>query len=126
MELPQAMQVVAIDGYPIAAGGSGQSSESETRILLGPGARAEFVVTTPNVGDQAQLVTQYWNTGPDGDYDPARPIANIVSQTGIEDSAAPGASVARHLPIRGNSPGRLPALTVWEALRRCATEPLFL
>jgi FtsP/CotA-like multicopper oxidase with cupredoxin domain len=94
----QAVQVVAIDGYPIAAGGSGQNSESETRILLGPGARAEFVVTTPNVGDQAQLVTQYWNTGPDGDYDPARPIANIVSQNGIENSAVPGASVARRLP----------------------------
>jgi FtsP/CotA-like multicopper oxidase with cupredoxin domain len=94
---PQAVQVVAIDGYPIAAGSSGQSSESETSILLGPGARAEFVVTTPNVGDQAQLVTQYWNTGPDGDYDPTRPIANIVSQNGVENSSAPGASLARKL-----------------------------
>ena len=78
---PQAVQVVAIDGYPIASGSSGQPSESETSILLPPGARAEFVVTTPNVGDQAQLTTQYWNTGPDGDFDPARTIANIVSQT---------------------------------------------
>ena len=84
---PQAVQVVAIDGYPIASGSSGQQSESEASILLGPGARAEFVVTTPNVGDQAQLTTQYWNTGPDGDYDPARPIANIVSQNGVEGSA---------------------------------------
>ena len=47
---PQAMQVVAIDGYPIASGSSGQPSESETSILLPPGARAEFVVTTPSVG----------------------------------------------------------------------------
>jgi FtsP/CotA-like multicopper oxidase with cupredoxin domain len=81
---PQAMQVVAIDGYPIASGSSGQPSESETSVLLAPGARAEFVVTTPKVGDQAQLTTQYWNTGPDGDFDPARTIANIVSQNGIE------------------------------------------
>ena len=36
---PQAMQVVAIDGYPIASGSSGQPSESETSILLLP-ARA--------------------------------------------------------------------------------------
>lgn len=94
----QPMQVVAIDGYPIAMSGTGQSTETETSVLLGPGARAEFVLTTPNVGDTAQLVTQYWNTGPDGDYDPARPIANIVSQNGIENSAAPGSSIARRLP----------------------------
>ena len=55
---PQAMQVVAIDGYPIASGSSGQTSESETSILLPPGARAEFVVTTPKAGDQAQLITR--------------------------------------------------------------------
>lgn len=82
----QAVQVVAVDGYPIASGSSGQTSQSETSVLLPPGARAEFVVTTPAVGDQAQLVTQYWNTGPDGDSDPARPMANIVSQNGVEGS----------------------------------------
>jgi FtsP/CotA-like multicopper oxidase with cupredoxin domain len=85
---PQAMQVVAIDGYPIASGSSGQPSESETSIVMPPGSRAEFVVTTPKAGDQAQLTTQYWNTGPDGDFDPTRTIANIVSQNGIEGSAA--------------------------------------
>src|SRR3984885_8526491 len=80
----QPVQVVAIDGYPIASGSSGQTSVTETSIQLSPGARAEFVLTTPNVGDKAQLVTQYWNTGPDGDFDPARPIPNIVSQGGVE------------------------------------------
>jgi FtsP/CotA-like multicopper oxidase with cupredoxin domain len=85
---PQAMQVVAIDGYPIASGSSGQPSVSETSIVMPPGSRAEFVVTTPKVGDQAQLTTQYWNTGPDGDFDPTRTIANIVSQNGIEAAAA--------------------------------------
>jgi FtsP/CotA-like multicopper oxidase with cupredoxin domain len=97
---PQAMQVVAIDGYPIASGSSGLQSESETSILLPPGARAEFVVTTPNVGDQAQLATQYWNTGPDGDFDPTRTIASIVSGNGIEGSSAHGATAVRHLPTR--------------------------
>jgi FtsP/CotA-like multicopper oxidase with cupredoxin domain len=84
----QPMQVVAIDGYPIAAGSSGQASATETDILLPPGARAEFVVTTPAAGVQAQLATQYWNTGPDGDYDPTRTIATILSQPGAEDAAA--------------------------------------
>jgi FtsP/CotA-like multicopper oxidase with cupredoxin domain len=95
---PQTMQVVAIDGYPIASGSSGQTSENETSIILPPGARAEFVVTTPNVNDQAQLTTQYWNTGPDGDYDPTRTIASIVSTPGIENSTANTA--VKHLPSR--------------------------
>src|SRR3984885_9172006 len=94
----QPVQIVAIDGYPIAAGSSGQQSESETSILLPPGSRAEFVITTPNLGDKAQLATQYWNTGPDGDFDPARPIANIVSQTGVENSVVTPA--AKHLPSK--------------------------
>ena len=64
-----------------------------TTIQLGPGARAEFVVTTPNVGDTAQLVTQYQNTGPDGDFDPTRPIANVVSQN--------GAPAPAQMPLRG-------------------------
>jgi FtsP/CotA-like multicopper oxidase with cupredoxin domain len=79
---PQPMQVYAIDGYPLSSG----SASSMTTIQMGPGARAEFVVTTPNIGDTAQLVTQYQNTGPDGDFDPTRPIANVVSQSG---AAAP-------------------------------------
>jgi FtsP/CotA-like multicopper oxidase with cupredoxin domain len=79
----QPMQVYAVDGYPLSSG----SSLSQTSIQLGPGARAEFVVTTPNVGDTAQLVTVYQNTGPDGDYDPSRPIANVVSSTSAPAAA---------------------------------------
>jgi FtsP/CotA-like multicopper oxidase with cupredoxin domain len=74
----QPMQVYSIDGYPVSSG----AGNAQTTVQLGPGARAEFVVTTPNVGDTAQLVTQFQNTGPDGDYDPSRPIANVVSQSG--------------------------------------------
>jgi FtsP/CotA-like multicopper oxidase with cupredoxin domain len=75
---PQPVEVYGVDGYPL----SSTNSTSITTIQLGPGGRAEFVLTTPNVGDTAQWITQYQNTGPDGDYDPARPIANVVSQNG--------------------------------------------
>ena len=95
----QTVQVVAIDGYPIAAGISGQNSASETSILMPPGSRAEFVVTTPNAGDTAQLNTQYWNTGPDGDYDPTRTIATIVSQAGAENATSARAAATK-LPAR--------------------------
>ncbi len=92
------MQVYSIDGYPVSSGGG----SNETTIQLGPGARAEFVVTTPNVGDTAQLITQYQNTGPDGDYDPTRPIADIVSQSNapapaqIPSSAEPANTTLFH------------------------------
>ena len=86
----QPMTVYAIDGYPLSSG----TGSSQTTLQLGPGGRAEFVVTTPNVGDTAQLVTQYQNTGPDGDFDPSRPIANIVSQAGVEESGSRRRSAA--------------------------------
>jgi FtsP/CotA-like multicopper oxidase with cupredoxin domain len=79
----QPMQVYAIDGYALSSG----TASIMTTLQMGPGARAEFVVTTPNVGDTAQMVTQYQNTGPDGDYDPTRPIANVVSQNGAPPPA---------------------------------------
>ena len=72
----QMVTVVGIDGVPVTGG-----SLQESSVLLPPGSRAEMVVTTPAAGQSAQLVTQYVNTGPDGDYDPARPIANIVAST---------------------------------------------
>ena len=72
----QTVSVVAIDGVPITGGPIQESS-----MLMPPGSRTEFVVTTPALGQTAQLVTQYVNTGPDGDYDPTRPIANIVAST---------------------------------------------
>ena len=70
----QAVTVVAIDGVPITGG-----SIQESSMLLPPGSRVEFVAITPALGQTAQLVTNYVNTGPDGDFDPTRPIANIVA-----------------------------------------------
>ncbi len=70
----QTVSVVAIDGVSVTGGPIQESS-----ILLGPGSRAEFVVTTPAVGETAQLVTQNIDTGPYGDIDPDRPIADVVA-----------------------------------------------
>lgn len=82
--VPQQVKVVALDGRPVAGVGSG-SGRLWTDILLSPGARAEFVVTTPHDGDQAQLVTEAWNTGPDGDSNPRRVIADVVSRGDVRD-----------------------------------------
>ncbi|MGA9206560.1 MAG: multicopper oxidase domain-containing protein [Terriglobales bacterium] len=71
--VPRSVRLLAIDGVPLSA------NAPSSHVLLPPGARAEFVVTTPSVGEHAQFVTRAWDTGPDGDKDPKRTIANIVS-----------------------------------------------
>lgn len=74
--VPQLLRLVALDGAPI----EGRRASQPTHILLPPGARAEFIVTTPPAGAFAQLVTRDYNTGPDGERRPYRAIANIVSR----------------------------------------------
>jgi FtsP/CotA-like multicopper oxidase with cupredoxin domain len=47
-----------------------------THILIPPAGRAEFIVAGPPPGVKtAELVTQNIDTGPDGDFDPERPLA---------------------------------------------------
>ncbi len=77
----QPVQLVAVDGVPVPKAGT---PSRENSIFLPPGARAEFVVTTPQNGEDAQLITQEWDTGPQGDNDTRRTIANIVSATSSE------------------------------------------
>ena len=78
--VPETLQLIGLDGVPVASG------ESAVRhVLLTPGARAEFLVTTPPAGMSARLVSQYYETGPDGQVNPERIIASIVSS---DDSPA--------------------------------------
>jgi FtsP/CotA-like multicopper oxidase with cupredoxin domain len=79
--VPQPLQVFAVDGVPLPKGSAPLTQDT---VPLAPGARVEFVVTTPDVGDEAQLVTLKHETGPTGDSDPARPIAKIVSSANAE------------------------------------------
>lgn len=88
----QPVEIVAADGVPLISDSGDHRSQKTTNILLPPGARAEFLATAPGIGEQSQLVTQAWDTGPDGDGDPMRPIANIVSQDGAPEAASALAS----------------------------------
>jgi FtsP/CotA-like multicopper oxidase with cupredoxin domain len=96
----QTVTVVAIDGVPITGG-----SIQESSMLLPPGGRVEFIATTPALGQTAQLITNFVNTGPDGDYDPTRPIANIVASTSaptlpILPQVKPASAMAKIQPRR--------------------------
>jgi FtsP/CotA-like multicopper oxidase with cupredoxin domain len=48
-------------------------------VLLAPGARAEFLVTTPPEGVFAQFVTLGYDTGPNGEITPERVLSNLFS-----------------------------------------------
>lgn len=98
---PQPMKIVAIDGVPVT--GTPQSLAS---ILLPPGARAEFVVETPKAGEPAQLVTTSWDTGPQGDKDPYRPIANIVSSDDAIEPPEPDMQLDTAAMWHEPAPGR--------------------
>jgi FtsP/CotA-like multicopper oxidase with cupredoxin domain len=84
--IAQPMQMLATDGVPIT-GLSNKQPIMQNNVLLPPGARAEFVLSTPGKGQSGELVTQAWNTGPAGDNDTQRTIARIVSS----DEPGPGA-----------------------------------
>jgi FtsP/CotA-like multicopper oxidase with cupredoxin domain len=86
----QPLSVVALDGVPTGSqdGTTHGVPVGMTDILLAPAARAEFVMTGPSAAVQnATLLTLNINTGPDGDYDPARPLARIVTGANAAEPA---------------------------------------
>jgi FtsP/CotA-like multicopper oxidase with cupredoxin domain len=80
----QPLDLVALDGVPVETG----PATRITHILLAPGARAEFIVSTPPLGTFAQLVTLSYDTGPDGAASPYRVIANINASNNAAHAAA--------------------------------------
>jgi FtsP/CotA-like multicopper oxidase with cupredoxin domain len=86
--VPQALQLVAIDGVPLnSQDGAGSGSLNQvTHFTLPPASRVEFIVSAPPSSVQlAQLITQRINAGPISIYnDPQRPLAT-VQLTGGDD-----------------------------------------
>jgi FtsP/CotA-like multicopper oxidase with cupredoxin domain len=95
---PQFLGLVAVDGAPLNASGSPQRSfEWRDHLLVPPGGRVEFIVTAPEAGTQAQLVTRYVDTGPAGENDPNRPLITIVTRADAPEPLArvPAPAAAR-------------------------------
>ena len=79
---PQPLQVVAFDGVPVNSQDGATSAlppepVAATDILLGPGNRAEFLITPPAPGTDARLVTLPVNDGSQGANFPERTLAVI-------------------------------------------------
>jgi FtsP/CotA-like multicopper oxidase with cupredoxin domain len=82
----QPLQLVALDGVPVGSqdGTSQGKLIPVTNLRLPPAARMEFILTAPSASVKiARLITQAINTGPDGDNDTRRVLANIEPAASI-------------------------------------------
>lgn len=69
--VPQNMEVIALDGYPLAA------PRYQTTILIPPAGRAEFITPAFPLNAGPQLVTLAYSTGPTGNPDSEFVLAGI-------------------------------------------------
>ena len=88
------LEVVALDGMPFAYHDPSIRTRSMSHVLLPPAGRVEAIVTGPPADSKAALRSGCFDTGPDGDSNPAMVLADIVSaQPGnVQTRAALGGS----------------------------------
>jgi FtsP/CotA-like multicopper oxidase with cupredoxin domain len=73
---PEQMQLIALDGYPLAA------PRMESTILIPPAGRAEFIVQAPQKGQSGQFITLPQSTGPTGNFNFEYIFGNIDIDNG--------------------------------------------
>jgi FtsP/CotA-like multicopper oxidase with cupredoxin domain len=98
-QIEQSVEVVAVDGVPV---GKDYASVARKSVLLPPGSRVEFVMTTPPAGMYAQLLTKRYENGPVGNTDSYRVLANIRSLSdapSVKETTPP--SSAKGQPFSG-------------------------
>jgi suppressor of ftsI len=72
------LDVVALDGMPFAYHDPSISKRSMRHVLVPPAGRVEAIVAGPSADSHAALRTRCFDTGPDGDSNPAMVLADIV------------------------------------------------
>jgi len=81
-ETAQPLEIIALDGIPVS------SPYDETSIVLPPAGRAEFVVTTPPVGQEATFRQMGFDTGPIGNPNGAQDLAVIQATSSAREPPA--------------------------------------
>jgi suppressor of ftsI len=71
-------EVVALDGMALAYHDPAVRKRSMSHVLVPPGGRVEAIVTGPPADSHPALRTRCFDTGQDGDSNPAMVLANIV------------------------------------------------
>jgi FtsP/CotA-like multicopper oxidase with cupredoxin domain len=88
--IPQFVGMVSIDGAPVNFAAVKQAERVKSgadkneivwlnHVDLPPGGRADFIMQGPPAGVYGNLITQAVDTGPAGENDPVRPLANIMA-----------------------------------------------
>jgi suppressor of ftsI len=72
------MEVVALDGEPLAFRNSARPTMKVRHLLVPPAGRLEAIVTGPPAGAHASLRTRCFDTGPAGDINQAQALADIA------------------------------------------------
>ncbi|MDQ1741519.1 MAG: hypothetical protein QOE53_3171 [Pseudonocardiales bacterium] len=75
------LEVVALDGMPLSYHDPSTRKRSMSHVLLPPAGRVEAIVTGPAANSHATLHSRCFDTGPDGDSNPAMVLADIVPAT---------------------------------------------
>jgi FtsP/CotA-like multicopper oxidase with cupredoxin domain len=75
----ESFDVVALDGMPLAYHDPLIRKRSMSHVLVPPAGRVEAIVTGPPADSHAALRSRCFDTGPDGDSNPAMVLADIVS-----------------------------------------------
>ncbi|MGA8730581.1 MAG: multicopper oxidase domain-containing protein, partial [Terracidiphilus sp.] len=85
------LEIVALDGMPLAFHTPSHRIEFASHILVPPAGRVEAIVSGPKLGFRASLRSLCFDTGPDGDPNPAMVLADMVNiaQPGPEAHTAP-------------------------------------
>jgi FtsP/CotA-like multicopper oxidase with cupredoxin domain len=99
--VPQPLGLVALDGVPLNWNRKSEAINWQTHLAVPPGARVEFTMKGPPLGESALLVTRSVDTGPGGENDPNRAIARISVS---KDAPEPRSNLAV-LPLPLPPPG---------------------
>ena len=98
---PQPLGLVAMDGVPIDENGAGEPVSWQTHLGVPPGARVEFIVQGPPAGETGLLVTRTVDTGPGGENDPNRALAEIVASSSAPEPRSTLQQAPEPLPSSG-------------------------
>src|SRR5260221_6469174 len=74
----QTLEIVAMDGMPIATHDPNHRTRIVDHVLLPPAGRLEAIVTGPTAGTPRRLVSRCVDTGPDGDPNPSMVLGDTV------------------------------------------------
>ncbi len=99
----QPLGLVGMDGFPIGDGlppppDARSLVNMQPHLIVPPGARVEFTITGPPAGTTGLFVTRTVDTGPGGENDPNRMLANIVADPSAPEPRSILAAAPQPLP----------------------------